>query len=324
MKATSKLLVKGKVVGKNGLSKVTARLAKEVPLLLLGAWPRGRRHGDPHGQVIGARPSGAGRARGRCYGPYAYRRSRRRAGSLVTTRAPGTARAAACGIVGLEEARKPAEGGAARGKVPERSWRAPQRRRRRPGPRPFADGRRGRPLRHEGPSGLAGVQNDGAGGTALVVEALHVDRTTSTAADRRVILFDGEESPRGATGDFEIHRPARQQTCGAALQGRRGDDPARLRRRPRPCAAAEANSDRALWRRLAAARRVGTAAIFPTRSSTRLPTTTCPSWGRACRPSISSTSRTPAGTRSATTSREAEVQRLDAVGETVHELLRTF
>jgi hypothetical protein len=118
------------------------------------------------------------------------------------------------------------------------------------------------------PEGFLGA-NDGAGGTAAVVElarTLRRARRPSGAPELRFVLFDGEESPRGCE-DF--------LRCGVrgsrAYVRRHGDDVRALvlidfvaeknTRIPR-----EATSDVELWRRLrAAARRVGHLRTFPDR-----------------------------------------------------------
>jgi glutaminyl-peptide cyclotransferase len=106
--------------------------------------------------------------------------------------------------------------------------------------------------------------NDGAGGTALVVELARSIEPRQLQPTVVFILFDGEESPKGATGDFEStglrgsrHAAPRYKVAEAMiLLDFVADRDLTLPR--------EANSNPALWRRLrAAARRVGTAAIFP-------------------------------------------------------------
>ena len=119
------------------------------------------------------------------------------------------------------------------------------------------------------PEGHVGA-NDGAAGTAAVVELARALRRGHTRRDREVrfVLFDGEEEPAGCS-DFE--------RCGlrgskAYVRRHRGevghmvllDYIAQQRLRiPR-----ESLSDERLWRRLrAAAKRVGVSRVFPDRTS---------------------------------------------------------
>jgi glutaminyl-peptide cyclotransferase len=111
--------------------------------------------------------------------------------------------------------------------------------------------------------------NDGAAGTAVVVELGRALRRGRRACDReiRLVLFDGEESPRASTDFFR--------------DGLRGSKPyaaahaARLRAAVivdfvgdrRLSIPRERGSNPALWARLrAAAARVGAAGVFPPRS----------------------------------------------------------
>ena len=111
--------------------------------------------------------------------------------------------------------------------------------------------------------------NDGAGGTAAVLEIARALRTAKRPAGAppiRFVLFDGEESPDDDAGLLR-HRPARLEGRTRSRHARRaaGDDPARLRgREGRLRIPREASSDLALWRRLrAAARAVGAQSAFP-------------------------------------------------------------
>ncbi len=108
--------------------------------------------------------------------------------------------------------------------------------------------------------------NDGAGGTAVVLELARVLARNRHGPELRFVLFDGEESPRG-TPDSRF-----------ALRGLRGSK-AYARRHASELRAMilvdfvaqrglslprEAGSDPALWGRLrASARRVGVGAAFP-------------------------------------------------------------
>jgi len=113
------------------------------------------------------------------------------------------------------------------------------------------------------PKGFVGA-NDGAGGTAAVVELARAMRGASVDQELRFVLFDGEESPRGCD-DF--------LRCGVrgsrAYAKRHADELQALilldfiaekdLRIPR-----EGTSDIELWGHLrAAARRVGHADVFP-------------------------------------------------------------
>jgi glutaminyl-peptide cyclotransferase len=107
--------------------------------------------------------------------------------------------------------------------------------------------------------------NDGAGGTAAVIELARQVKRRPVAPTVVFILFDGEESPRG-TPDFEFESRGLRGSKVAARRygGAEGmillDFIADRRLRiPR-----EANSDPALWERLrAAAAEVGAARHFP-------------------------------------------------------------
>ncbi len=167
--------------------------------------------------------------------------------------------------------------------------------------------------------------NDGAGGTALVVELARSIKPRQLRPSVVFILFDGEESPKGATGDFEA-------------TGLRGSKVAAARYKdaeamilldfvadkdlviPR-----EANSDRALWSRLrAAARRVGTAAIFPNRTDFNVSDDHVPFLRRGV-PAIDLIDFTyPCWHLKCDDLSRVSKRSLDAVGETVYELLRTF
>jgi Zn-dependent M28 family amino/carboxypeptidase len=167
--------------------------------------------------------------------------------------------------------------------------------------------------------------NDGAGGTALVVELARSIEPRQLRPSVVFILFDGEESPRGATGDFEStglrgsrHAAPRYKNAEAMiLLDFVADKDLTLPR--------EGNSSPALWRRLrAAAKRVGTAAVFPDGTQSAVLDDHVPfrklgvpsidlidfdyaCWHRRC-DNLSQVSK----------------RSLDAVGETVYELLRSF
>jgi hypothetical protein len=119
------------------------------------------------------------------------------------------------------------------------------------------------------PRGFVGA-NDGAAGTAAVVELARVVRADPRVAggrEVRFVLFDGEELPRSKmdSPDFEADALRGSKAYARAHAHEIGDmilldyiahDGVRLPR--------EGTSTRALWDRLrAASRRVGTSAIFP-------------------------------------------------------------
>jgi glutaminyl-peptide cyclotransferase len=104
--------------------------------------------------------------------------------------------------------------------------------------------------------------NDGASGTAIVAELARTIRRPRHTV--HFIFFDGEEVPRGSEGDFEVvglrgskvAAPAFAEARAMVLLDFVGDRKLTLRR--------DANSSPGLWRRLrAAARRVGAGSIFP-------------------------------------------------------------
>jgi Zn-dependent M28 family amino/carboxypeptidase len=119
------------------------------------------------------------------------------------------------------------------------------------------------------PRGFVGA-NDGAAGTAAVVEiarALAAETAPPDAREVRFVLFDGEELPRAKadSADFEADALRGSKAYAAAHAGDIGQlvlldyIAGRGVRLPR-----EGTSDRRLLTRLrAAARRVGTQAVFP-------------------------------------------------------------
>ncbi|MET0938257.1 MAG: M28 family metallopeptidase, partial [Gaiellaceae bacterium] len=109
--------------------------------------------------------------------------------------------------------------------------------------------------------------NDGAGGTALVVELARTIEPRELRPSVIFILFDGEESPSDASGGFlatglrgsKVAAPRYKHAEAMILLDFVADRDLSLPR--------EGFSDRALWGRLrAAAGRVGTAAVFPDRT----------------------------------------------------------
>ncbi|MBO9531924.1 MAG: Zn-dependent exopeptidase M28 [Solirubrobacteraceae bacterium] len=172
--------------------------------------------------------------------------------------------------------------------------------------------------------------NDGAGGTAAVVElarALARTKRPASAPPIRFVLFDGEELPADALdGEFERD----------ALRGAKVD----AAKDPRPRAMIlldfiaekkglnfprEKNSDKALWGKLrAASRKVGTSRIFPATTSVAITDDHIPYIRRGV-PSINLIDfafpqwHTKRDDLSVVSERS-----LDASGETVLELLRTW
>jgi glutaminyl-peptide cyclotransferase len=118
------------------------------------------------------------------------------------------------------------------------------------------------------PRGFVGA-NDGAAGTAVVVElarALRVRPRPPGAREVRFVLFDGEEEPPGCAeaafgrcalrGSKAYARAHRGELAAMVLLDYVGNAGLRLPR--------EATSDRELWARVrAAAARVGVAQVFP-------------------------------------------------------------
>lgn len=109
--------------------------------------------------------------------------------------------------------------------------------------------------------------NDGASGTAVVVQLARTLRSRELRPSVVFLLFDGEEQPPGASGPF-VRRGLRGSRHAAPLYRRAqamilldmvGDRDLEIGR--------ESFSSRALWKRVrAAARRVGVAAVFPDRA----------------------------------------------------------
>lgn len=108
--------------------------------------------------------------------------------------------------------------------------------------------------------------NDGAAGTAVAVELARALRRHRPRSNVLILLFDGEEAPRGVPDSRFAQRGLRGSKVAAAAYGRRaramilldfvGQRGLRLRR--------EGSSDRRLWARLRrAAARVGRSTTFP-------------------------------------------------------------
>ena len=130
--------------------------------------------------------------------------------------------------------------------------------------------------------------NDGASGTATVVELSRVLRHGRRACDReiRFVFFDGEESPAGSDdflrdglrGSRAYARAHADELSAVIVVDFVGDRRLSIPR--------EASSDTALWDLLrAGARRAGTIRAFPGRDGRPSSTTTPRSWRPGSRPS---------------------------------------
>ena len=173
-------------------------------------------------------------------------------------------------------------------------------------------------------AGFVGA-NDGAGGTALVVELARTLQPRELRPTVVFILFDGEESPSDATGDFystglrgsKAAAPRYRNAEAMILLDFVADRDLSLPR--------ETNSNPALWRRLrAAAKRVGTLSVFPASTTYPVIDDHVP-FQRVGVPSIDLIDFTyPCWHSSCDNLSKVSKRSLDAVGETVYELLRSF
>jgi Zn-dependent M28 family amino/carboxypeptidase len=166
--------------------------------------------------------------------------------------------------------------------------------------------------------------NDGAGGTAVVVELARALARRPPAHDVTFILFDGEESPAG-TSDARF---AAEGLRGSRVAARRlGEADAmvlidfvadRDLSLPR-----EENSNPQLWERLrAAARRVGVGCVFPPREQPAVTDDHVPFLDRGV-PSVNLIDFDfPCWHRSCDDLTAVSPRSVDAVGEAVLELLR--
>jgi len=171
------------------------------------------------------------------------------------------------------------------------------------------------------PRGFVGA-NDGAAGTAAVVELARALRGT-TGREVRFVLFDGEEEPagcddflacglRGSTAYARRHAEAIGDMVLLDYVGERG------LRIPR-----EEGSDPALWERLrAAARRVGAQATFPDAVSGAIIDDHYPFTQRGVRAIDLIDFDYPYRDTLQDTLDKISPRSLDAVGETVYELVR--
>ena len=166
--------------------------------------------------------------------------------------------------------------------------------------------------------------NDGASGTAVLTQLARTLRPRRLRATVVFIAFDGEESPAGAPEDqFERFGLRGSKAAAPAYRGARamilldfvGERGLRIPR--------EALSDPGLWRRLrAAARRVGVARVFPPRRQGAILDDHVP-FIRAGVPSIDLIDFDfDCFHRSCDDLSQVSARSLDAVGETVLELLR--
>jgi glutaminyl-peptide cyclotransferase len=166
--------------------------------------------------------------------------------------------------------------------------------------------------------------NDGASGTALVVELARSIEPRQLRPSIVFILFDGEESPddnhdfleTGLRGS-KVAAPRYKKAEAMILLDFVGDRDLSLPR--------EGHSDPALWRRLrASAKRVGTVAVFPSRTQVSVLDDHYPFRQRGV-PSIDLIDFDyPCWHRKCDNLSRVSVRSLDAVGETVYELLRSF
>jgi Zn-dependent M28 family amino/carboxypeptidase len=166
--------------------------------------------------------------------------------------------------------------------------------------------------------------NDGAGGTALVVELARSIKPKELRPSIVFILFDGEESPDDLADFSETGlrgskvAAARYMNADAMiLLDFVADRDLSLPR--------EGYSDPALWRRLrTAARRVGTAAVFPPLTQGAIEDDHLPFVQRGV-PSIDLIDFDyPCWHRTCDNLSRVSKRSLDAVGETVYELLRSL
>jgi Peptidase family M28 len=164
--------------------------------------------------------------------------------------------------------------------------------------------------------------NDGASGTAVVAELARTIRRPRHTV--QFVFFDGEESPRGSD-DFEadglrgskVAAPAFADARAMVLLDFVGDRRLSIPR--------EGNSDPLLWRRLrAAARRVGAGPVFPDRTSGNVLDDHIPFLDAGV-PSIDLIDLTfPCWHRRCDNMSAVSERSVDAVGETVHELLKSL
>ncbi len=167
--------------------------------------------------------------------------------------------------------------------------------------------------------------NDGASGTAVVVQLARTVRERELRPSVAFVLFDGEEAPVNAPGSF-LAQGLRGSRVAAAHYRRAeamilldmvGDRHLSIPR--------EGLSDPALWRQLrAAAHRVGVGSVFPDRLGPSLLDDHYPFLRRGI-PAIDVIDFTfPCWHRPCDDLSAVSPGSLDAVGETVYELLRSL
>jgi Zn-dependent M28 family amino/carboxypeptidase len=177
------------------------------------------------------------------------------------------------------------------------------------------------------PPGAVGA-NNGAAGTAIVVQLardLQRVKRPAGAPELRFVLFDGEEPAVGLPeeqGDFYTTglRGSRSYAARHANETRAmllldyvGNRGLRLPR--------EASSDRTLWSRIRdAAKKVGTGAVFPDATETAIIDDHTP-FLRAGVPAVDLIDWRYPGHTAADTLDKLSVRSMDAVGETLAELL---
>ena len=167
--------------------------------------------------------------------------------------------------------------------------------------------------------------NDGAGGTAVVVQLARTIEPRQIRPSVLFILFDGEESPTGAPGAFleeglrgsRFAAPLYRKAEAMILLDLVADRDLSIPR--------EGLSDPVLWARLrAAARRAGARTVFPARSQGGILDDHYP-FLRAGVPAISLIDFTyPCWHKTCDDLSRVSIRSLDAVGETVYELLRSL
>jgi glutaminyl-peptide cyclotransferase len=166
--------------------------------------------------------------------------------------------------------------------------------------------------------------NDGASGTAVVAELARTIRRPRHTV--QFVFFDGEEAPRGVPDSrFEEEGLRGSKVAAPAFAGARamvlldfvGDRNLSIPR--------EANSSPGLWRKLrAAARRVGAGPVFPNRTSGSVLDDHIP-FIEAGVPSIDLIDFTfPCWHRRCDDLSAVSERSVNAVGETVHELLKAL
>ncbi len=168
--------------------------------------------------------------------------------------------------------------------------------------------------------------NDGAGGTAAVVELARSIRPRTLRHRLVFVLFDGEEAPAGAAdSQFERYGLRGSKVAARALDHARAlillDFVAdRHLRIPY-----EANSDARLWERLrAAARRVGVGRVFPDAAQGAISDDHVPFLRRGVRSIDLIDFDFPCWHRACDDLSAVSERSLDASGEAVYELLRSF